>query len=156
VPLTSLKPTLKPPGPAPCRWRGPDSLPPPKRARAAPRQRLNQPGHGDSGHRGQREGGRGVPLTSLKPTLKPPGPAPFFFGGSIFTDQDPITGHDPAILRCRTDLTSRSPRGAVVHGSTEGRGPVPSVHPLCKPLHRPLSHLDLPSALISALVHRGE
>ena len=78
------------------------------------------------------------------------------FLGSIFTDQDPITRHDPAILRCRTDLTSRSPRGAVVHGSTEGRGPVPSVHPLCKPLHRPLSHLDLPSALISALVHRGE
>jgi hypothetical protein len=81
---------------------------------------------------------------------------PFLFLGSIFTDQDPITRHDPAILRCRTDLTSRSPRGAVVHGSTEGRGPVPSVHPLCKPLHRPLSHLDLPSALISALVHRGE
>jgi hypothetical protein len=56
----------------------------------------------------------------------------FFWGGSIFTDQDPITRHDPAILRCRTDLTSRSPRGAVVHGSTEGRGPVPSVHPLCQ------------------------
>ncbi len=29
------------------------------------------------------------------------------------------------------------------------------MHPLCKPLHRPLSHLDLPSAFISALVHRG-
>jgi hypothetical protein len=78
------------------------------------------------------------------------------FWGSIFTDQDPITRHDPAIRRCRTVLTSRSPKGAVVHGSTEGRGPVPSVHPLCKPLHRPLSHLDLPSAPISALVHRNE
>ena len=29
-----------------------------------------------------------------------------FFLGSIFTDQDPITRPDPAILRCRTVLTS--------------------------------------------------
>ncbi len=34
---------------------------------------------------------------------------PFFFLGSIFTDQDPITRHDPAILRCRTDLTAALP-----------------------------------------------
>ena len=34
---------------------------------------------------------------------------PDLFLGSIFTDQDPITRHDPAILRCRTDLTRWQP-----------------------------------------------
>ena len=33
---------------------------------------------------------------------------------------------------------------------------MPFVQPLCKHLHRPLSHLDLPSAFICALVHRRE
>ncbi len=53
-----------------------------------------------------------------------------------------------------------NPLGGLVHGSIEGvhkgLGPVPFIQPLCKHLHRPLSHLDLPSALIYALWYIGE
>jgi hypothetical protein len=49
-----------------------------------------------------------------------------------------------------------NPLRGLVHGSIEGLGPVPFVQPLCKHLHRPLSHRDLPSAFICALVHRRE
>ncbi len=49
-----------------------------------------------------------------------------------------------------------NPLRGLVHGSIEGLGPVPFVQPLCKHLHRPLSHRDLPSAFICALVHERE
>ena len=49
-----------------------------------------------------------------------------------------------------------NPLRGLVHGSIEGLGPVPFVQPLCKHLHRPLSHRDLPSAFICALVHRKD
>jgi hypothetical protein len=50
-----------------------------------------------------------------------------FFLGSIFTDLDPITRHDPALLRCRTDLTSK---GCYSHWQGPTGRSAPSAGPL--------------------------
>ena len=76
-----------------------------------------------------------------------------FFWEAYLSIKDPLTRLDPV----HPSMPGRlDPLRGLVHGSIEGLGPVPFVQPLCKHLHRPLSHLDLPSAFICALVHRRE
>ncbi len=79
------------------------------------------------------------------------------FWGSIFIDQGPLNETRPSSsLDAEPPQPLKGTSSWFDRAAIEGLGPVPFVQPLCKHLHSPLSHLDLPSAFICALVHRRE